>query len=234
MDLPYISELDISLLTPHDTLEVKSPIGSGKTRLFAKLIQAEEKRLGRPLRILVVVHRRALSASLTKRLNDELKRVAFTNYEGLTCKALRQTERLVICLNSVHKLRKTGGVLPVYDIILVDEVEQVLTHKWQDAQGWQSCQSIRSLWVTREDGQTYSRDGCRCEFNITRMAYPTAASKTLYSGQYSHSRSRVAVLVRELGKLGCQSNSFGATKRGDDRDRREQRQNSETARRAIR
>lgn len=129
VNVPFISEIDVHQIASFMTLVVKSPIGTGKTRLAAHLMRHQAQTLKRPPRVLVLTHRQALARDLTKRLNQELDDVMiFENYQGLTGSALRQIDRLVICVNSVRKLAAIGKPLPQYDLIFIDEVEQLLAH----------------------------------------------------------------------------------------------------------
>ena len=128
VNLRYISEINVDLLTPYKTIVVKSPIGTGKTRLAARLIEAVEQVEGHRLRILVITHRRTLAADLTRRLNIDLEPQKFECYQDISAEACRRADRLVICLNSLWKVVEVGNELPEYDLILVDEIEQVLAH----------------------------------------------------------------------------------------------------------
>ena len=128
VNLDYLSKADVGLLTYNRTLIVKSPIGTGKTRFAARFIEAVEHEQRRSLRVLVVTHRRALAADLAKRLNDDLLTGKFECYLGLSAAELQGCGRLVICINSLWKLAQIGAELPEYDLILVDEIEQVLAH----------------------------------------------------------------------------------------------------------
>ena len=52
----------------------------------------------------------------------------FECYKGLTGAELRQISRLVICVNSLPKLALTGQQFRHFDLIIIDEIEQVLAH----------------------------------------------------------------------------------------------------------
>ena len=126
VNLRYISDIDIELLPMAGGLVVRSPINTGKTRLAALLIARLRAWLGRPVRVLVIVHRRLLAQDETRRLNEE--GLVFVCYLGLSKAELRQVDQLVICANSVPKLITRGGGLPTFDLVLIDESEQGLDH----------------------------------------------------------------------------------------------------------
>jgi hypothetical protein len=99
-------------------LIIRSPMETGKThQLEATLARARAANL----RVLVVVHRESLADSLAARLGLE-------NYNDYAAQDLRHVNRgLVICFDSLHKLT-IGGELPGYDVLVLDECEQVLRH----------------------------------------------------------------------------------------------------------
>jgi hypothetical protein len=102
---------------------LKSPIGTGKTAWIARNLPRDDSR------ILVISHRRSLARELTKRLNREF--LDFELYENCANlhELLRSVPRLVITPNSLYKLLKPDGSLPsIYDIVVIDEMEQVLDH----------------------------------------------------------------------------------------------------------
>jgi hypothetical protein len=116
--LRYISDYPLEkLLTPGGAV-VKSDIGTGKTELIKRLSAHAQGR------VLVITHRRALSKNLSERLDFE----NYQSYAGKTAKYIRQLDKLVISLNSLWKLANNGAVLPHYDMVFIDEVEQVLDH----------------------------------------------------------------------------------------------------------
>ncbi len=127
-ELPYISEYDLNkCLQETSTLLIKSPTGTGKTEAILQPVSTQPD-----ARILVITHRKTLAASLTTRLNQGLDKrgidYQFENYDGFVAPQLRQIPRLVICVNSLHKLVKAGVRLPAFDLVIMDEVEQQLTH----------------------------------------------------------------------------------------------------------
>lgn len=119
---------DVKHLPPFDlpayneALIVRAPMESGKTHQLERVV-AETLAAG--LRVLVVVHRESLADSLAARLKLEV----YTDY---TAPDLRYVNRgLVICFDSLWKLG-LGGQLPGYDLLVLDECEQVLRHVTAD------------------------------------------------------------------------------------------------------
>lgn len=95
-------------------LIVKAPQESGKTHRIAELLR------GQGLRVLAVTHRESLAKNLAARLGFEC-------YQDYAATMLRDIPRLVITFDSLQKLN-IGGALPTYDLLLIDESEQVLEH----------------------------------------------------------------------------------------------------------
>lgn len=95
-------------------LVVRAPQESGKTHRLVELLS------GSGLRVLVVTHRESLAKNLAARLRFE----CYTDYPA---HMLRDISRLVICFDSLQKLALTG-VVPEYDVLVLDESEQVLEH----------------------------------------------------------------------------------------------------------
>lgn len=124
--LAFAKELSKQKLSPHkhlDALElpeqggaliVKAPQESGKTHRLAELLTDSG------LRVLVVTHRESLAKNLAARLRFEC-------YQDYPAHMLRDIPRLVICFDSLQKLA-IGGELPAYDVLVLDESEQVLEH----------------------------------------------------------------------------------------------------------
>ncbi|MFL9908286.1 plasmid replication protein, CyRepA1 family [Paraburkholderia sp. RL17-337-BIB-A] len=113
----YLAHLDT---TPFDGVTfVRSPKGSGKTEWLVKIVQ-RCKDEGKS--VLLFGHRRTLISSMAERL-------------GLTCYYYREGGKLrnelpdshyTVCLDSVGKLLNTE--FHKYDVVIIDESEQVLSH----------------------------------------------------------------------------------------------------------
>lgn len=104
----------LTLPEPSTALIIKAPQESGKTHRITELFD------GTRLRVLVVTHRESLARNLAARLGFEC-------YLDYPAHLLRDIPRLVICFDSLQKLL-LNGELPSYDVLLIDESEQVLEH----------------------------------------------------------------------------------------------------------
>jgi hypothetical protein len=106
----------------NEVLAISSPYGSGKTFAFKKLIPSFE-------RILFITYRQSLADSLQEELNELYN---FEHYKN-TQDNLMDCERLIIQLDSLHKI---GGqsflngyrFMESYDLIVLDESEGLLRH----------------------------------------------------------------------------------------------------------
>lgn len=93
---------------------VRSAIGTGKTETVEKFIKAHPDKS-----VLFTTHLISLVESAANRLN-------LTSYNECDNYDLQIEHRLAICLNSLGKLTREGNV-PNYDIVIIDEIEQVLS-----------------------------------------------------------------------------------------------------------
>jgi hypothetical protein len=117
---PYVSDMDIDPLLDAKTVGILSPTGTGKTVLIKRYIDRLKQRLGRPVRVLQINHRRALSRDLANRLGMQ----CYLDMDSIFYSTI---DELVICINSLHKLMTVDG-LPQYDAIILDEPQHLLTH----------------------------------------------------------------------------------------------------------
>jgi phage/plasmid primase-like uncharacterized protein len=92
---------------------VRSAIGSGKTAIVETLIKNNPDKS-----VLFTTHLISLVESAAKRLE-------LCSYNDCDEYDLQMERRLSICLNSLAKLTNVGS-LPNYDIVIIDEIEQVL------------------------------------------------------------------------------------------------------------
>ena len=104
----------LELPDPGAALIIRAPQESGKTHRISELLD------GTRLSVLVVTHRESLARNLAARLKFE----CYTDYSA---HLLSAAPRLVICFDSLQKL-VSGGKLPHYDVLLLDESEQLLEH----------------------------------------------------------------------------------------------------------
>ncbi len=93
---------------------IRSPIGTGKTHAIEELIKTKPK-----LSILFTTH-------LISLVENGAGRLGLCSYNQCDNFDLQMERRLSICLNSIGKLAAEGPV-PQYDVLVIDEVEQVLT-----------------------------------------------------------------------------------------------------------
>lgn len=106
---------------------VKSPKGTGKTEWLGKLV-ADHK--NRDVSILLIGHRRSLISATAKRigltsyLNDEDEK------SGKRTKYNPSEKRYAICVDSLES--RMDSRADRYDLILIDEVEQVFSHLLSD------------------------------------------------------------------------------------------------------
>ena len=94
---------------------IKSPKGTGKTYQLTKIVEhCKEENLS----VVVVGHRVTLLAGMAERLG-------LTDYKTLNWEAVTDTELkyLAICINSIEKIGRKK-----YDVVILDESEQVLQH----------------------------------------------------------------------------------------------------------
>jgi len=122
---------DINL--ENECVLVKSPKGSGKTEWLKKVItKAKKKRLS----ILLIGHRRSLIVSLSKRLGltsyyNPPSGVEMVGFERSTW--VKPTKMYAISLDSMRKMLK--GQRRKYDVVIIDEVEQVFSHMTSSTMG---------------------------------------------------------------------------------------------------
>ena len=104
---------------PHDVFQregvhlVRSAIGTGKTAIVEHLVKQNPKQS-----ILFTTHLISLVESAASRLG-------LTSYNECDNFDLQIENRLAICLNSLGKLTAEGA-LRHYDVVIIDEIEQVL------------------------------------------------------------------------------------------------------------
>ncbi len=93
---------------------IRSPIGTGKTQAIENLLKKESN-----LSVLFTTH-------LISLVESGAGRLGLTSYNHCDAFDLQMEKKLAICLNSLGKL-VTEGPIPSYDVLVIDEVEQVLT-----------------------------------------------------------------------------------------------------------
>ena len=109
-------------------ISIRSSIDTGKTTMVNRYIRDADDR-GVPLdRILMISVRQSMTDDLVRNFGP-LGFVDYRDYRQNT-RLLRQQKRLILQVDSIHRLRSTieGFSLPEYDLIVFDEVSYGLQH----------------------------------------------------------------------------------------------------------
>ena len=109
-------------------ISVRSSIDTGKTTMVNRYIRDADER-GIPLeRILMISVRQSMTDDLVRNFGP-LGFVDYRDYRQNT-RLLRQQKRLILQIDSIHRLRSTveGFSLPEYDLVVFDEVSYGLQH----------------------------------------------------------------------------------------------------------
>lgn len=117
----YVS--DAPVWFDRDRMVIKSPMNTGKTEFIKALVRGK--------RALIINHRQRLSLELTDRLNDDKHSpgAAAECYLDISDSSLlRAVDVLVICANSLHRLKDENGNMPAYDVIVIEESESTFEH----------------------------------------------------------------------------------------------------------
>lgn len=155
-NIEYTQTRHLSLAELPDGLTfIKSPKGSGKTTTLSQTIQKvinpyatltleefedetaddDNPPLFGPEKVLLIGHRQALIGELCQRLRLNCY---LDDPKGKYGEIQERQKRYGVCLDSLHKVRGKH-----YDIILIDEVEQVLGHFMSDTVGEQRMPLFR-------------------------------------------------------------------------------------------
>jgi hypothetical protein len=119
VNLPYISNLD-ECYFEHETLLIKSPLATGKTEYFKRLIAHLDTKAGRDISVLVLTHVQALAENLAERFGiDSYRDVP----EGSGREFIDKMQRLVCSYDSIHLVAGRH-----FDLVLIDEHEQFHSH----------------------------------------------------------------------------------------------------------
>lgn len=118
-DIQYDDRYTKEIPLVDGTFFVKSPKGTGKTYQLTGVVQKcrQQKKS-----VLLIGHRVSLLQTMAERLE-------LTNYKTLGWNTATEgdTKYLAICVNSLERLVNSGKVKK-YDVVLMDESEQVLQH----------------------------------------------------------------------------------------------------------
>jgi len=118
VNCPYLSD-EAERLPP--VVVIKSPMGTGKSQLIEQIIKRYEAEHDRTPRILVITHRTGLAVNVAERFK-------FLCYKGLEADLLPIAPELTTCINSLHKLVNKDGSMPTWDIVILEESDQLLAH----------------------------------------------------------------------------------------------------------
>jgi hypothetical protein len=117
---------------------IKSPKGTGKTQMLEEVVK-EYPKLINNVRILLIGHRRSL-------INATAKRLDLTSYlntdETSSVEFIKPTNLYAISLDSMGKMM--ANTKP-YDVVIIDEVEQVFSHLLSDTLGKERKKAILYL-----------------------------------------------------------------------------------------
>jgi hypothetical protein len=159
---PYLSlDCILDLLAEQLRLLIKSPMGSGKSELIRQLIEKFITLMGRQPRVLVAVNRTTLAI-------DVATRFGFECYKDVPAEYISSVPQLTICLNSMRKLRGQDGKIAPYDIVILEESDQLLSHVTGGTfTGNQGIFALRILaWVVRQAKWVVALDA-----HATRLSY---------------------------------------------------------------
>ncbi len=138
----WTSDLALEEIMPHRTLLLRAPMATGKTELVKRLINhLSSQPSERAVRILYINHLKSLTANAAARLNLE-------QYDAIPAEFLPSAAHIAISYNSLHKLRHADGSLPVYDLVVVDECEQV--QPYIGASTFRPGEALRNYEMLRE------------------------------------------------------------------------------------
>lgn len=117
---------------------IKSPKGSGKTQMLEEMV-SDYKAHDKNVRILLIGHRRSL-------INATAERLGLTSYlnmdESSASEYNKPTRHYAISLDSMGKLMVEAKA---YDVVIIDEVEQVFAHLLSDTLGKERMKAILYL-----------------------------------------------------------------------------------------
>ncbi len=103
---------------------IRSPKGTGKTTWLKEQIQKHKEAKER---VLLITHRRSLAASLAERLDLKCYFTKSVDESGRTrTRRAPPTKRYAVCVDSLST--RLNPEYHHYDVVIIDEVEQVLQH----------------------------------------------------------------------------------------------------------
>jgi hypothetical protein len=114
----YSSDAMPPISTLPEVVTVRSAVGTGKTHWTRQAIPQADAR-----RVLFITHRSSLNYNMRQRFSA----LGFVSHLDLDPKQYHHSPRMVITLNSLPRLAHEGK-LPAYDLIVIDESDQVVKH----------------------------------------------------------------------------------------------------------
>ena len=112
----------VEKVTRYDTVFVKSPMGSGKSRSLKKLFDCKDEHFDKYKHVIYMSPKRAFASAMAA----EFKEQKFVNYMDRTARLNNKVERLICSLESLHKVvEKRNEHLLKPDLLIIDESESV-------------------------------------------------------------------------------------------------------------
>ena len=110
-----------------DMILLRSPMGSGKTVAISSIIKEMEEKIGESLRVLVISTRRTCMMMLSEMFG--VGKYLNTS-DGTVRTDLHQMDKLVISMESLHKLIPPGSIniIKRFDLVILDECESILAN----------------------------------------------------------------------------------------------------------
>lgn len=138
VDTPFEEKAVHNWLMNEGMTFIKSPKGSGKTQMLEEVVMAYKAHY-KNARILLIGHRRSL-------INATAERLGLTSYLNMDEASAREfnnpTRHYAISIDSLGRLMMNEKP---YDVVIVDEVEQVFAHLLSDTLGKERMKAILYL-----------------------------------------------------------------------------------------
>ncbi|MGX9117873.1 plasmid replication protein, CyRepA1 family [Mesorhizobium sp. BHbsci] len=175
------------------TTFIKSPKGTGKTELLAQIVGATKGR------VLLIGHRRALIESMCVRMGL----ACYLHDDQIDEPLTNRRQRYGICLDSITKVVQEKP----YDLVLIDESEQVLAHLLSQTLGEKRpyvMHGLISILVRAKRVIAADADLSRTSFDfIKEWAERDGPRNTqVVINQYRSEKSKIAVFASENHLIG--------------------------------
>lgn len=124
--MEQINKFMVSTSKDDKILGIKSNMNTGKTQSVGSMLNSYFDKYDSNRRVLTFSTRQAYSNDV---VNNGYKDLVFSNYLDIKDKTkLVEKNRLIISLESLYKLYISSEDLKIYDVIILDECESLLTH----------------------------------------------------------------------------------------------------------